>query len=572
MHVHDLVTGLEYLNLAAFVALALLTARLWRRRPGTASFWAMLTFAALALVTVVGRLLPEHPHGFVEGLLQRVDIALLLLFPYYLYRFTTAFDPPSPRVSRILGAMTVAMVVWTFALPDYPARGEGWSPLFAAYVVGFFVHWTVLSTSCSWRLWRAGRGQPTVARTRMRLLAGAATAITVALFLSVVTGSDPASGVRAASQLVAFVSAVAFALGLTPPAFLRAVWRAPETRRLQEAISSLMQFATSPDEIVGRVGGPMTEIVGAQALTIRDGSGGVIGTYQGQEGRLERAEPIEIEVPGVTFEIWTSPYAPFFGEEELNLLRTLASLTALALDRARLFQEERDARLALERNNEVMANFVALAAHELRTPITSIHGFVHTLNHLGDRLSDEQRQEVRETLEQQTQRMAMLVEQLLDLSRLDAEAVEITPERFRVRDRIEELVGTVPGATKSGAVEVEVGADLEAEADPNAFERILTNLITNAFRYGEPPVVVRAERSDHQFRVVVEDSGHGVSPDFVPDLFERFTRSDETRGRVGTGLGLAIARSYARAHGGDLLYEHAEPHGARFALVLPSTT
>jgi Signal transduction histidine kinase len=84
-------------------------------------------------------------------------------------------------------------------------------------------------------------------------------------------------------------------------------------------------------------------------------------------------------------------------------------------------------------------------------------------------------------------------------------------------------------------------------------------------------VIVRAEQTDRHFRLSVEDRGAGVPEEFVPDLFERFSRNQDTAAdAVGTGLGLAIARSYARAHGGDLLYEHALPHGARFLLVLPA--
>ena len=98
----------------------------------------------------------------------------------------------------------------------------------------------------------------------------------------------------------------------------------------------------------------------------------------------------------------------------------------------------------------------------------------------------------------------------------------------------------------------------------------MSNLVTNAFRYGMPPVQVRATQNDRHLRLSVEDRGSGVPAEFVPDLFERFTRSDRSRQSAsGTGLGLAIARSYARAHGGDLLYEDADPHGARFQLVLP---
>jgi signal transduction histidine kinase len=565
----DLVRALEYLNLVSFVGLALLGVRLWTRRRDRGPFWAMLAFAALALVSLAGRVTPQHPDGLGEVAFQRVEIAILLVFPFLLYRFTTAFDPPSRRITLLCNAMTTAMVLWTFALPHFPEQGEPRSVGFTVYIVAFLVHWTLLSSLAAWRLWQSGRGQPSVARTRMRFLAGAATFLTVAIFLTAFAGESH-YGFRAATQILAFLSALGFAIGLSPPQVLRVLWRAPEARRLQEAIASLMTLATSREEVVARVLAPMADIVGARTIELRDGDGDVIGSHATGRTRAERTETLAIEVPGGSVVVETTPYAPFFGQDELAMLRTLGALTALALDRVRLFVQEHESRLALERANETMANFVALAAHELRTPITSIHGFVHTLNHLGDRLSEETRREVSETLEQQTVRMAMLVEQLLDLSRLDADAVEIAPQRFRVRDRIADLVGSSV-ADRVGAVTVEVNEELEAEADPNAFDRIVTNLITNAFRYGDPPVVVRAECSAFDFRVTVEDRGTGVPAEFVPDLFERFTRSDRTRERAtGTGLGLAIARSYARAHGGDLVYEPAQPHGARFRLVLPA--
>lgn len=176
---------------------------------------------------------------------------------------------------------------------------------------------------------------------------------------------------------------------------------------------------------------------------------------------------------------------------------------------------------------------------------------------------------MRDALLQQTHRMAALIEQLLDLSRLDAEAINIVPEPIRVRDQVQEIVAAV--VPDPSAVDVAIDGDTIAVADRSALERIVSNLVTNAFRYGAPPVTVRAEQTDRHFRLSVEDRGLGVAAEFVPDLFERFSRSEGSRsGAVGTGLGLAIARSYARAHGGELLYEDATPHGARFMLVLPS--
>jgi two-component system sensor histidine kinase MtrB len=119
-------------------------------------------------------------------------------------------------------------------------------------------------------------------------------------------------------------------------------------------------------------------------------------------------------------------------------------------------------------------------------------------------------------------------------------------------------------------VQVAVPPDLEAAVDPIALDRTLSNLIANALRHGEPPVTVTAAQRDTHLRLAVEDRGQGVRPEFVPRLFDRFTRSTESRGRTdGSGLGLAIAQAYARAHGGDIVYEPAVPHGARFELVLP---
>jgi signal transduction histidine kinase len=139
-----------------------------------------------------------------------------------------------------------------------------------------------------------------------------------------------------------------------------------------------------------------------------------------------------------------------------------------------------------------------------------------------------------------------------------------------VRARLEELVQLVPPEVAQD-VKVRVPEDLEALVDPNAFDRIVSNLLVNAARYGAAPIEVNAEQRDRHFRLSVVDHGGGVPAEFVPELFDRFTRSGSSRRErtEGAGLGLAIAKSFAQAHGGDLLYEDARPHGARFELVLP---
>jgi signal transduction histidine kinase len=253
-----------------------------------------------------------------------------------------------------------------------------------------------------------------------------------------------------------------------------------------------------------------------------------------------------------------------FAAAEIDLLHVVAQRVALAIDHALVYDE-------LLHVTHVQRDFIELAAHELRGPASSIYGLAATLRGRRAELSAERAEELLETLYQQSDRLRRLVEQLLDLSQLEATTVEIRPKRLRLRPELEEIVGAVTTEATEEVV-VEVPADLEAEVDPSALERVVGNLVANALRHGSPPVTVSAEQRDRHLRIAVEDRGHGVADEFAPFLFDRFRRSERslTTGE-GAGLGLAIARSYARAHGGELIYGAAEPTGARFEFVLPSS-
>jgi len=548
-------------NLVGFTVLAVVALRQWRLRRDEAAAWAAASFVALGLVVLLGRLVPDRPDVLPEHAMQRATLLALLVFPYLLFRFTTAFDPATRRLARWVSLVTLALAVWTVALPRVPAEDEARPTWFIAYVVAFIAHWAALSVIAAWRLWRAGLGQPGVARRRMHMLSLAAAAITAALLM--VAFGDGA-GPRLSSQVLATISAAAFLLGLAPPTPVRILWRRGEQEELQRAVGSLMEMAATEEEVAERVVGPTSAIVGARGVEIRNHAGDVVGTH-GEAGPGAPAEVVT--TPGGSLGVWTSPYAPYFGDEELRLLHTLGGLTGLALDRARLFAQERAARTALEDADQLKSDFIALAAHELRTPVATVSGIVQTFQRVG--VDDDRRAELERVLAQQVERLTLLVDQLLDLSRLDAEAVAIMPQRFCVRERVDGLVASAVGAGE-GPVEVTIEPELETVADPVAFDRIVSNLVANALRHGEPPVIVTAQQSDSHLRLTVEDRGDGVPPEFVPDLFERFSRSGSARERSsGTGLGLAIARSYAQAHRGDLCYEPAEPSGSRFLLVLP---
>ena len=247
----------------------------------------------------------------------------------------------------------------------------------------------------------------------------------------------------------------------------------------------------------------------------------------------------------------------FFDSEDQELLQLVASRAAIAIEGARLHDE-------LVRLNQMKLNFVAIASHELRTPATSIYGIAVTLKHQRDKLTPETREELEDTLWEQAVRFRTLIEQLLDLSRLDEKAIRIEPQPLNLREL---LAGIAADTAPEADVRIDVPAELEVEADRAALERIFGNLVRNAVKYGEPPVILSVQSRDRYFRLSIEDGGEGVPTELVPRLFERFERGSVGQ---GSGLGLSIARAYARAHGGDLIYDPSGG-GARFDLILPRT-
>jgi signal transduction histidine kinase len=250
------------------------------------------------------------------------------------------------------------------------------------------------------------------------------------------------------------------------------------------------------------------------------------------------------------------------GESDLAFLNTLGTVAAVFVAKAEQYTD-------LQRLEQAKSDFISIASHELRTPISVVAGIASTLEHHWDELDPGRLGELRTALYDSTRRLGRLAEQLLDLSQLDAGMVVLRPETFIARERLESLLAsTVP--EHADLVQLDVPPALKLTCDLHAFERIVSNLLVNALKYGRPPVVVRVAAGG-AVTISIEDRGLGVDPAFAPQLFDRFARSDGSRSSqaTGAGLGLSIARSYARALGGELTYERADPTGARFTIALP---
>jgi signal transduction histidine kinase len=245
-----------------------------------------------------------------------------------------------------------------------------------------------------------------------------------------------------------------------------------------------------------------------------------------------------------------------FTRDEVELLELVAARVAIAIERARLHEE-------LIQLDQLKLNFVAIASHELRTPATAVYGVLKTLSERGQELTGELQEELLRVGVEQGERLRRLLEELLDLSRLDARAIIVEPRPVVLKAV---LADVVRGALSTAdAVELDIPDDMAAVVDPLVVERVVSNLVVNASRYGEPPIRIEAQQRDRHLRVSIEDAGPGIPKELEGRIFDRFARGG---GETGHGLGLAIARAYAQAHGGDLVYD-PRARGARFELLIP---
>jgi len=227
----------------------------------------------------------------------------------------------------------------------------------------------------------------------------------------------------------------------------------------------------------------------------------------------------------------------------------------------------------VRRLETVRRDFVANASHELRTPLTVIGGFTETL--LDDSLPNDQRMQFARTVLANTQRMQRIVDDLLDLSRIESGGWKPNPSRVDVRALASEALAAAEERRPNKPVTLDRDIAPDATfvwADPTALRQVLTNLVDNAVRHtNEGSVTVFAKRTPTGVAIGVSDTGIGIPADHLPRIFERFYRVDAGRSRSegGTGLGLAIVKHLVEGHGGRVRAESTIGRGTRIWAELP---
>jgi len=262
-----------------------------------------------------------------------------------------------------------------------------------------------------------------------------------------------------------------------------------------------------------------------------------------------------------------------FDEDELELAALLGRLLASSVQNIRAYESERATVAELRRLSALRADFVSLVSHELRSPMAAVIGAARTLEERWRELNADQRSAFLALIGDETNRLANLIGDVLDTSRIEAGTFSY---RFTEVDVAELMRATVAGFALH---QDEVGVTAHAHGDvPSVrgdrerLRQVLRNLLENAVKYSPAGSVVdvRARAGNGRVLVTVEDAGPGIPAEHHGLIFERFGRANVGLGKPGTGLGLFIARSIAEAHGGTLTVTSAPGEGATFALELPA--
>ncbi|MBF8436361.1 HAMP domain-containing protein [Halanaerobiaceae bacterium Z-7014] len=216
--------------------------------------------------------------------------------------------------------------------------------------------------------------------------------------------------------------------------------------------------------------------------------------------------------------------------------------------------------------------FVSDASHELRTPISVIQGYAGMIDRWGKH-DEKTLQEAIDAIKSETENMKMLVEHLLFLARGDNEAIQLNKIRFDCSDLIEEIISETQIIDQDHKIITELEKPAFIEADEQLLKQAVRILVDNSLKYTEPgqEVKLKAFSKDDEIVIQVQDNGIGIAPEDLPNIFERFYRSDESRARKtgGTGLGLAIAKWIIERHGGHFEVLSRQNIGTRINVILP---
>ncbi|MGY2874899.1 signal transduction histidine kinase [Marmoricola sp. URHA0025 HA25] len=300
---------------------------------------------------------------------------------------------------------------------------------------------------------------------------------------------------------------------------------------------------------VAKVGAALTDVMALQDQDARDWYS-VAEPYAGLDSRT-----------GIPEQSWLLPN----GTEVLVTARISRTGRHGPVDGVALVLRSGRGRARLDRER---SDLVATVAHELRSPLTGVKGFVTTLLSKWDRLNDEQKKLMLTTVNTDAERLSRLITELLDVARIDTGRLPLYPREIDAVPVVDRVVESVGAGTSRTIAARHATPDAPAFADPDKFVQVVTNLVDNAVRHGEGTVSVTTEPGPLGLRLTVDDQGEGIPEALRARAFTKFWKHGA---QGGSGLGMYIANGLVRAHGGELGILDAPGGGARIVVDWPAT-
>ena len=596
---------LRYLTDTVFVVLFVLVLIRAVRRPTAAAIDTALFFGALALAVSEGLIVAWLGVG-PQPVLSAMTSAAFVSLPFWLLRLLDDFIgvPRGLLVAAGVGLIASVLAVFAFIPPPLPVT---------LGIVAYFVVFTIYAAVA---FGRVAMGATGVNRRRLQSISFGSVVLGLLIAVAGVQAALPADAgvLGAVIQILALVWGLAYAVGFAPPQALRRLWLEPELRSFLALATRLPRIPTIEamiHELERGAGGA----IGAQVqIALADATGTMYfrqarsaepfpvgpgstlparrafdeqrtiymedltrqdpantATYRGRAVSSAIIAPITAGERRLGVLMAVAPRAPLFAEDDVALAGLLADQAAVVLESRTLIDQATEVR-AHEQATRLKEDFLSAAAHELKTPLTTLVAQTQFLEHRSRRDPTASADpESLARISREAKRLGVLVEELLDASRLEQGTFAVR------REPIDLLVIANDVAARpriSGhKVVVESQGPTEGLFDGVRITQLLDNLVENGVKYSQPdrPVGITLAGREGEVTIEVEDGGIGIPPEDVPHVFERFRRARNVDDRryAGMGLGLYISRGIVEQHGGTISIDSTVGVGTVVRVILP---
>jgi signal transduction histidine kinase len=571
----------------AFAVLALRAVVAWAHEPDRRHAVLALGLLALAFDIITS---PELAAGGIVGRLATdLGVVLFLGSGYALLMFRDSFVPFRSRTRNVITAALAIVAVFGIAvsIPGNPDAMH--SPIQTLALVAILAAWAYCVIDPIVTFWLAAGGRPSVEMARLRALSIGYAGVLAVIVVGTIGGASNDAAALALDIVALAIVPVLYA-AFFPPVWLRRIWRQPEEEQFRGALHDLLLYSPDRVTLADKALGWAERLVGGESAFIIDAGGELLASkglstadarhlaargkfLANQDGREPRREgssiivPLELQQGRGAMIIRSERLTPIFGDEELTRLNQYATSLAAGLNRVTLSEKI----AGLER---AKTDFLNIASHELRGPMTVIKGYLTMLEAgaLGD-LAPKVRS-VLPLLISKSDEVNWMIEQMIEASRLEEGRLALRKSRADIVELTEGAIDGIRMTLSGHELKVDLPAQaIEVNVDPDRFQIVVRNLLSNAAKYSPSGTDINVEvrRNDDKAYVSVRDEGVGISREDQANLFRRFGRIESSIHVQGTGLGLWLSREIARMHDGDLTVDSRIGQGSTFTFSVPVT-